>query len=258
MEDKKDEIIEEFKSEIGCGTFKGKPNYTKLKPISQLLDAMELASPHSALILDFYKHNIHYISPSSLLLCGYDRNEAIKEGYNFYKKIFSVEDLKRFKDLNVACIDFIRALPAEDREGVFMTCDIVLMHKDGYTVSLNRKAKPYLYTDTGDLWMVLCCTNYSLCKETGETYVVLPKCKKRYKYSFKKKSWEEVFYIELTDTEKMVVYFCHIGKTGKEIAEYLSLSIHTVSYYKKQILKKTNCTSMKEALIFLSATSSFK
>ena len=72
MEDKKEEIIEEFKREIGCGTFKGKPNYTKLKPISQLLDAMELASPHSALILDFYKHNIHYISPSSLLLCGYD------------------------------------------------------------------------------------------------------------------------------------------------------------------------------------------
>ena len=43
MEDKKEEIIEEFKREIGCGTFKGKPNYTKLKPISQLLDAMELA-----------------------------------------------------------------------------------------------------------------------------------------------------------------------------------------------------------------------
>lgn len=253
----KDDIISNFKSAIGSVTFKSKPNYTKLKPIFQLLDAMELTSPHSALVLDFYKLNIYYISPSSLLLCGYDRDEALKMGYDFYKLIFSTKDLALFEEINIAGMNFMKSVKPEDSEGGFMTCNIVVKHKNGHSVSLSRKLKPYLYSDTGDLWMALCCTNYSLCKETGEAYIVMPKKKKRYKYSFSKKRWEEVFYIELTDTEKLVIYFCYIGKTSKVIAEYLSLSIHTVCYYKKQILKKTNCTSMKEAIIFLSSISNF-
>ncbi|TNJ43819.1 hypothetical protein KFZ70_07540 [Tamlana fucoidanivorans] len=52
----------------------------------------------------------------------------------------------------------------------------------------------------------------------------------------------------LTNKEKEIIKLISIGETAKDIAEALSISIHTVNTHRKNILKKTKCANTAELM----------
>ena len=54
----------------------------------------------------------------------------------------------------------------------------------------------------------------------------------------------------LTKREKMIITMVANGKSSKEIAEELFISIHTVHTHRKNIIQKTECQSFANLLKF--------
>ncbi|WP_430612674.1 response regulator transcription factor [Flavobacterium sp. JP2137] len=57
----------------------------------------------------------------------------------------------------------------------------------------------------------------------------------------------------LTKQEKVIIALIAQGKSSKEIADELFISIHTVSTHRKNIIQKTSCTSFASLLKFAMA-----
>ncbi|QAA83264.1 LuxR family transcriptional regulator [Aequorivita sp. H23M31] len=57
----------------------------------------------------------------------------------------------------------------------------------------------------------------------------------------------------LTKSEKRIIALLVHGKSSRDIAEELSLSIHTVSTHRKNIIRKTQCTTFAALLKFAMA-----
>lgn len=57
-------------------------------------------------------------------------------------------------------------------------------------------------------------------------------------------------FASLTKGEKRIIAFLVHGKSSKNIAEELSISIHTVSTHRKNIIRKTGCTTFAALLKF--------
>ncbi len=53
---------------------------------------------------------------------------------------------------------------------------------------------------------------------------------------------------QLTNREKLCLFFASQGKTYREIADVLGIRPGTVKCYEKEVLRKLNCKNMKQAI----------
>lgn len=226
-------------------------SYDKLEYVKVLLNNISDILPHNSYIIDYYKKNFFFVSEHSMFLCGYQMQEVLNMGYEFYKVILSPEDLDRLVEINDKGFTFYYNLPQRQRLEAAISYDLLLKRKDGSTFCVNHRLKPFLYTDDGNVLLSVCCIRHSAGDSTGNVIVYLRKSNKRYSYSFSTKAWTELPSIELTDTEQYIVLETDKGILEKQQAETLRCSRSNIRYYKKRIMEKTGTNSMREAILFL-------
>ena len=227
-------------------------DYSKLEYVSQLLDSISTILPHNAYIIDYYRQNFLFLSSSSIFLCGYTVEEVMGWGFGFLEKVLLPHDRERLLEINQAGLDLFYSITLEERQSGFISYDLLMQRKNGSSFCANLRLKPYLFDADGNMWLLVSCARLSANSKTGQLYSYIQRTKKRFGYSFKEKRWLPLSPLELTANEQSVARETDRGTSEKQLVDMLGCSRSTIRYYKSQILKKTEATTMREAILCLS------
>lgn len=226
-------------------------NYDSLAGIENLLDKLSDIEPHNSYITDYFQNKILFMSESFCRFCGYSKEDMAELGEGFYRKVFSADELPVHIRIAGAFMDFFYSLEGEDRYNNAATYNFTFIRKDGRKIGAVRRVTPLKLTDDGRLWLSISSINYSSANEIGGVFFSLPKKNKTYAYSLETGKWTEQDPVILSEKEKATAIEIYRGTLDKHIADSLCVSKDTISYYKKQIMQKTNTKTMREALDFL-------
>lgn len=226
-------------------------DYGSLGEVENLLDKLSGIEPLNSYITDYYQNKLLFMSESFCRFCGYSREEVEELGEGFYRKIFPPEDLSVHIRIAGAFMDFFYSLSLEDRLNSAACYSFPFYRKDGQRIGANRRVMPLKCTEDGRLWLSVSCVNYSSSNEIGGVFFALRNKNKIFSYSLEKDEWIEQAPVVLSEKEKMAAIEIYRGTMDKHIADSLCVSKDTISYYKRQIMQKTNTKTIKEALDFL-------
>lgn len=191
---------------------------------------------------------IEYISNNVTEITGYELNEV---SLDKYLDVIHPDDLPYYADFEVTVIDFKKQLPI----------DKLMKYKSRYNYRLRKKDGKYIYvlhqsitiqvaedgsvlrnltfiTDISDISQSN-KMKLSLIGIDGEPSYIDIKYKSLYSKS------KELF----TPREKDILALIIEGKNSEEIADILSISIHTVRNHRKNILSKSGCNNVNELLV---------
>lgn len=161
------------------------------------------------------------------------------------------EDLVEKRMLEYEFFKFVNELPAEKKLGYKATCRIRIKNKVGEYVTVSNSTQILNLSPLGKIWLILCCYDFAdnkadshgisahiLNSETGECF---------------NPDFSERRSQILTDREKEVLLLIQEGKSSKQIANILGISVHTVNRHRQNILEKLSVSNSVEAITAASA-----
>jgi len=236
---------------VGEDGFVKAPDYAKVEGLEKMLDIMSDVGPHNSYITDYYMKRIHCISEGATRLSGYTKEDIKKYGQEIYDIILPKEDVPILRKQADASMMLINSLSSEEREHCSLFYDFVLIRKDGRRICVTRRLRPFLFTDDGKMWLSLAFLNYSPNNKVSKVTLNLKGHEKRMVYDRDRNVWEDLPPIVLSENERDAAIELYRGSMDKQIANMLFVSKDTVSYYKKQLMIKTNCSTIRGALDYL-------
>lgn len=124
-----------------------------------------------------------------------------------------------------------------------------LRKSDGSYVRVMRKSAAYEVNEKGELisnWSFLTDIDFITNNNQVEWDVYASELDVK---GFREEVYEE-FKNFFTPTELLVTYAIHKGFKNREIAEKLNVSDHTIATHRKNIMRKANCSNVKQLLAF--------
>jgi len=227
-------------------------DYIKIKNQIEALSLLSNIANMSFYMIDYQKKGFIYVSTNPLFLCGYDREDVLKMGYDFYPKILSSKDLSMLLEINQKGFEYFYSQPLEIRQNLYISYDFKIHHKDGQQFMVNQKLIPFALTKDGDMWLSLCLVTLSVNENSGNVYIQQINSTERLEYSFNSKRWKKSETIKLTDTELKILRLSAQGHTIKTIADTMHIDDSTVKFHKTNIFKKFNVYNIAEAIYFAS------
>ena len=226
--------------------------YTKILPYIKTLEGLARIANMSLYLTDYVKREFLYVSSNPLFLCGYERDEVKKMGYEFYPKVVNSADLKMLLEVNEKGFEFFYKQEPEIRSSLFISYDFRMNHKNGSVFMINHKLTPFALNCDGDIWLSLSFVSLSTQESPGNVYIQQFNPSNRMEYSFKSKRWKKTYPISLTNRELEILRLSAQGYTAQGIAEKLFIDIATVKFHKTNILSKFKVNNTMEAVYFAS------
>lgn len=152
----------------------------------------------------------------------------------------------------------------EESLGIFIGISRYLENED-FSQQYNFFQRVKLHGETDYKWFYSVCKMFSVPENstTAQKLVVLSNPLEGVGVTISKVNQllDENIYIKnnyrvfatLTKSEKRIIALLVHGKSSRDIADELSLSIHTVSTHRKNIIRKTQCTTFAALLKFAMA-----
>ncbi len=213
--------------------------------------ALEKAMPMlnmSFVIIDYKQKNFLHVSHHPLFLSGYTCREVMEAGYAFYPKVVPGEDLNMLLELNRVGFEFFYKLSLQERTQGFIAYDFRLRHKNGNTVLIHHKLRPLVLDETGNIWFSLGVISLSTASHLGNAYIMLPEKREKYIYDKMTKSFRLLQHEKLSKRELEVLQIMALGYNSNEMAEKLFVSVDTIKFHRRNILKKLHVSSSAEAV----------
>ncbi|MFT4202662.1 MAG: helix-turn-helix transcriptional regulator [Chitinophagaceae bacterium] len=228
-------------------------DYALLDNHVRLLDKVACLTYQSVYIIDYYRRSFAYVSNNPLFLCGLKAKEVEWLGYAFYLKFVPLEDLELLLAINEAGFHFFGTIPLGKRMDYNISYDFRMKQpKSGHTLLVNHKLTPLELDKSGNMWLALCVVSTSSNDSSGNIFIRERGNKSVFKYDMATRRWLSQDNLKLTTMEKEILLLSIQGPTSGEIARQLSLSVNTIKYHRKRILKKMDVSNMAEALAYAS------
>ncbi len=144
--------------------------------------------------------------------------------------------------------DFYFALPLERRYRGSSVIDIRIRSANGNYIWMNHKMSPLDITEDGRIRLGLCVLTSPASKTPVTSYLKMSDDHTVYEYIEKTKKFVQVKVQRLTPKSEKVWELAGCGKTEKEIADTLGISLNTVKYHKRMILRQLNVRNTTEAV----------
>ncbi|WP_421920377.1 response regulator transcription factor [Marinifilum sp.] len=245
------DTVERFFEPVRRDGYLGEDNYLLIKQYIMALQSVSKLINLGFYIIDYNRQNFTYVSDDQLFLSGYNQEEVLNMGYQFYSKVVPQDDLMMLMEMNEKGFDFFYNLPEERRDKGYICYDFRLKRKDtGNEILINHKLTPLILTETGNIWFALCLVSLSVSQNPGNIFIVLHDKGERYNYNKKRKQFELIKQKLLSDREKDVLRMLVQGCTACQIAAKLFISEDTVKFHKRNIVKKLNVKTTMEAIYF--------
>lgn len=243
-------IIDAFFAPVQFDAVINEIDYIKAQPIIKSLDAITRACGTSLYVIDYFKRDFLYVSPSSLFLNGYSAFEIQQMGYNYYEKMVPENDLRLLLEINKAGFLFYYNLPVEDRLSYTISYDFHIFNKTRKKQLINHKLTPILLNEKGQLWLALCIVSTSTKTASREISITNTENSIEYIYSRESGRWKEKEPIELSEREIEILRLSAQGCINKDIADIICVDINTVKYHKKNIFQQLNVRNINEAIAY--------
>jgi DNA-binding CsgD family transcriptional regulator/PAS domain-containing protein len=245
------DAIERLFTPVRKDGYLGEDNYVLMKQYIMALQSVSKLINLGFYIIDYHKQQFTYVSDDPLFLSGYDQDEILKLGYEFFSKVVPPDDLMMLMEMNEKGFEFFYNLPKDRRDKGYICYDFRLKRKDtGNEILINHKLTPLILTETGNIWFALCLVSLSVAIKPGNIFIALHDQNERYNYNEKRKQFELVHQKMLSEREKDVLQLLVQGRTACEISNKLVISEDTVKFHKRNINKKLNVKNTMEAVYF--------
>jgi len=225
-------------------------DYLQLQDYLAVVQSLARLTYQSIYIIDYLEMKFDYVSDNPLFLCGYDKEEVLKLGYDFYLKNVAPEDLVMLNIINEAGFDFFEKLPTDQKKLYSITYDFNLINERGEQVLINHKLTPMFLTGDGKLWKSICIVSISHHQQAGNIFIYKEGADTKWELDINDKTWHKSEKPKLSGREVEVLRLYAQGQTIKQIAERLVVSVDTVKYYRRRIFEALQVNSIVEALSY--------
>ncbi|MCD8260800.1 MAG: helix-turn-helix transcriptional regulator [Bacteroides sp.] len=219
------------------------------------LQAMEEVMDIDAYILDYRKEQIIYMTRNCSLrkvLHGKDPGNELLS-YHLFNQLIPEEDLEKIITIHYLAYSFYFDLPLERRYHSAESLDIRIRESNGSYKLVNHKVSLLDRMDDGRLRLGLCVLSYPTSKTPGRFYFKMSDTHTVYEYIERSRKFIEVKTQRLTVKSGKVLELASQGKTEKEIADILGISVNTVKYHKRTILRQLNVSNTAEAVQWMNS-----
>lgn len=161
------------------------------------------------------------------------------------------EDLVEKRMLEYEFFKFVDPMPPEEKTSYKATCRIRIKGRDGKYVMIDNSTQVLRPSPNGKIWLILCC--YDLASDQEHPNGINPRIKNNRSGEIINLSLSEKKQRILSAREKEILLLIKDGKPSKQIADILSISIHTVNRHRQNILEKLSVGNSVEAIMAASA-----
>ena len=202
-----------------------------------------------AYIVDLTCNSIVYASKGLCFLCNRTEEELTGRLYKFHRDFFIPTDSKKVEKLR---IQGHKLLSSNDK---LLEDDFCLRFNfhlviDGHARLFHYNAVPFLRTQEGNLWMLLCTLSPSSRKDTGYATLHIKGYKQCLEFDFNFCKLIEKEIPSLTKIEKEIISLSAQGYTEIDVAAKINKSHNTLKTYKRNIFRKLQVSNITEAMTF--------
>ena len=214
-------------------------------PLLERLDAVE---DSSVVLYDLYQRKYAFLTSSFKFLLGYDREEALGQGPEYFYRRMPDEDLEAVLDTVTRTLRFLYGLSPQERKDYKLGFDFRIRRADGRLVRLLQQVVVLELDARGNIWLVLAVNDLlaggsaeeppkrSLRNlRNGKSYLFVPE-------------EPEGGGPGLSKREIEVLGLVAVGLASREIADRLYISAATVNNHRQRILEKTGARNSSEAV----------
>ncbi|MDI6402373.1 helix-turn-helix transcriptional regulator [Balneolaceae bacterium ANBcel3] len=226
------------------------PDYSQtdyLKAIAKAYDAIENRPTY---ILDLFASDFFFVSERYLSLLGFRKKTRLD--FNFFMDTLYPGDYWITTDATFDFLTFLETKPVMDRLNFKLVTDFRFRMPTGEYVRIleqmillqtDKRGKPWLVMAICDLspnqnlstpssGKIISAVDGAMVKAIGDCRLQNPSQ-------------------NLTKREKQILLLISKGYASKQIADKLSISIHTVNNHRRNILIKTGCQNTFEAIKYV-------
>jgi len=127
------------------------------------------------------------------------------------------------------------------------TCQLRIKDRNGKYINVDNSTRVMRLSPNGRVWLILCCYNLSPIQDASQG--ILPRIINCATGEISCPQLAERRAHILTDREKEILSLIKVGKPSKQIADILSISVHTVNRHRQNILEKLSVGNSVEAIM---------
>jgi DNA-binding CsgD family transcriptional regulator len=230
-------------------------------PLLERLDAVE---DSSVVLYDLYQRKYAFLTSSFKFLLGYDREEALGQGPEYFYRRMPDEDLEAVLDTVTRTLRFLYGLSPQERKDYKLGFDFRIRRADGQTIRLLQQVVALELDARGNIWLVLAVNDLLAggSQETplrrslrnlrnGKSYLFVPE-EEGPAASPVGQAGPGARSAELTKREIEVLGLVAVGLASREIADRLYISAATVNNHRQRILEKMGVRNSSEAVSYAS------
>jgi DNA-binding CsgD family transcriptional regulator len=187
-------------------------------------------------LLDYYRKKIIVNSPSALILCGYSKAMADRQGFDFFQHILSDEEWDWLNKVNIECYEFFFNYPEHRRNDILISYDLKLITVKDKELVLHHHVVPYKLCQNGNVWLGLCHV-WIAPKKKSDTPTIIDK-KTGERYNFINDKFVKSDTLSLTQEELAILKLMVQELLDEEMSEVLGISSVANFKHKKRMLFK--------------------
>ena len=216
-------------------------------PLLERLDAVE---DSSVVLYDLYQRKYVFLTSSFKFLLGYDREQALGQGPEYFYRRMPEEDLGTVLDTVTRTLRFLYGLPAGERKDYKLGFDFRIRRADGRLVRLLQQVVVLELDARGNIWLVLAVNDLvqGSAEESPRRSLRNLRSGKSYLFVPEEQEGFDDGRPELTKREIEVLGLVAVGLASREIADQLYISTATVNNHRQRILEKTGARNSTEAV----------
>ena len=216
-------------------------------PLLERLDAVE---DSSVALYDLYQRKYVFLTSSFKFLLGYDREQALGQGPEYFYRRMPEEDLGTVLDTVTRTLRFLYGLPPGERKDYKLGFDFRIRRADGRLVRLLQQVVVLEQDARGNIWLVLAVNDLvqGSAEESPRRSLRNLRNGKSYLFVPEEQEGFDDGRPELTKREIEVLGLVAVGLASREIADQLYISTATVNNHRQRILEKTGARNSTEAV----------
>lgn len=222
--------------------------YKMIQPYIELLMTLSQSYNINLYIIDYYKHDFLYISPTPLILNGLNFEDIKNLGYDYYQKFIPESDLNTLKEVNQIICDFLTKQPKEDRSKYTFSYNFHLVNERKSQILVHQKFTPLALSANGNIWLGLYILSLSSRSSLKEVLAIEKDTQQEYEYLWSVRRWKQRERITLSTCDRDILRLSALGYSNKEIGERICMDVNTVKAHKKSLFAMMKVNSIAEAI----------
>ena len=213
---------------------------------SLILESIAEVSMEIMYVLDFHTQGFIFVDRRDTFLCGCSVEEVMSLGYDFFTKVIHSEDLPLFNDIHAVILQRLHNM---NNSGDINYFSFSVRAKNGTRyIMINHKLKPVFIN--GRIHFGIFLLTSSVFKDSGHLRIHYKNGIDSDEYLFDSQKWQKITLEPLTMREKTILKLVKQGKTYKEIASEICISLNTLRNERESIYLKLNVNTMVQAVFY--------